>query len=91
MNITIEDLQRFSDEGDQNAKRILNSIEQYKTQKIQQVTAEIRAKATGITAILGKPEVYTDHDVNPWLEIADIANDIVDIIQPTDDDTEVIG
>ena len=90
MNITIEDLQRFSDEGDQNAKRILISIEQYKTQKIQQVTAEIRAKASGITAILGKPEVYTGHDVNPWLEIADIANDIVDIIQPTDDDTEVI-
>jgi len=91
MNITIEDLERFSINGDQNAKRILNSIEQFRVQKLQQVTSEARAMAGDITAILGKPEVYTDCKRDPWLEIAEIAKEIADVVDPVDDDTEIIG
>ena len=91
MNITIENLKQFSDNGDQEATEILLIIESYQEKKIHTVNAEIGAKIGDITTILSRPDAITSRDVEVPLTVARLANEWAQLIQPIDENTEFIG
>lgn len=91
MSKSIEDLKRFSDDGDQNAKRIMNEIERFWVQKEQQVNEDIKSVIGDITTMLSNPTAVTGRDVAVPHAVAELANEWANLISPVDENTEIIG